>query len=86
MLNLNKLNYQNLVDSNRRNKIIKTYEFKLSRGKYYCHYERSVWKMRAIKKVTPALRDANKRQNKIGGGGRNQSVRIYTTKRQKSRV
>jgi len=39
-----------------------------------------------VKKVTPALRDANKRRNKIGLGGRNQSVKIYTTKRQKSRV
>ncbi|MFX0002997.1 MAG: hypothetical protein ACFE9J_05890 [Candidatus Hermodarchaeota archaeon] len=39
-----------------------------------------------VLRVTPALRDANTRQNKIGGGGRNQSVRIYTTKRQKSRV
>jgi hypothetical protein len=39
-------------------------------------------------RVTPALRDANTRLNKIGGGGRNQSVRncTYTTKRQKSRV
>ena len=35
VLNLNKLNYQNLVDSIRRNKIIKTYEFKPSQGKYY---------------------------------------------------
>ena len=33
----------------------------------------------------PAFRDANKRQKKVGGG-RNQSVIIYTTKRQKSRV
>ncbi|MFX1499128.1 MAG: hypothetical protein ACFFBH_16550 [Promethearchaeota archaeon] len=37
--------------------------------------------------MTPAKRDAITRQkNTIGGGGRNQSVRIYTTKRQKSRV
>ena len=35
VLNLNKLNYQNLVDSIRRNKIFKTYEFKPSQGKYY---------------------------------------------------
>jgi len=32
---LNKLNYHNLIDSIRRNKIIKTYEFKPSQGKYY---------------------------------------------------
>jgi len=30
-----KLNYQNLIDSIRKNKIIKTYEFKPSQGKYY---------------------------------------------------
>ncbi|MFX1574859.1 MAG: hypothetical protein ACFFB0_19145 [Promethearchaeota archaeon] len=37
--------------------------------------------------MTPAKRDAITRQkNTIGGGGRNQSVKIYTTKRQKSRV
>ncbi|UCD01047.1 MAG: hypothetical protein JSV23_09200 [Promethearchaeota archaeon] len=35
IFNFNKLNYQNLVDSIRRNKIIKTYEFKPSQGKYY---------------------------------------------------
>ena len=35
ILNLNKLNYKNLVDSIRRNKIAKTYEFKPSQGKYY---------------------------------------------------
>ena len=35
IFNLNKLNFQNLVDSIRRNKIIKTYEFKPSQGKYY---------------------------------------------------
>ena len=34
-IRLNKLNYHNLVDSIRRNKIIKTYEFKPSQGKYY---------------------------------------------------
>ena len=31
-------------------------------------------------------RRKNASKNTIGGGGRNQSVRIYTTKRQKSRV
>ena len=35
IFNLNKLNFQNLIDSIRRNKIIKTYEFKPSQGKYY---------------------------------------------------
>jgi len=35
LLRFNKLNYQNLVDSLRRNKIVKTYEFKPSQGKYY---------------------------------------------------
>jgi uncharacterized protein (TIGR00375 family) len=35
LFNLNKLNYCNLIDSMRRNKIIKTYEFKPSQGKYY---------------------------------------------------
>ncbi|MEE9377453.1 MAG: hypothetical protein V3V33_05410 [Candidatus Lokiarchaeia archaeon] len=35
LLRFNKLNYQNLVDSLRRNKIAKTYEFKPSAGKYY---------------------------------------------------
>jgi uncharacterized protein (TIGR00375 family) len=35
IFNLNKLNYKNLVDSIRRNKIIKTYELKPSQGKYY---------------------------------------------------
>ncbi|MFW9971216.1 MAG: endonuclease Q family protein [Candidatus Odinarchaeota archaeon] len=34
-IKLNKLNYYNLVDSIKRNKIIKTYEFKPSQGKYY---------------------------------------------------
>ena len=32
---LNNLNYRNLIDSIRDNKIIKTYEFKPSAGKYY---------------------------------------------------
>ncbi|MFW9773562.1 MAG: hypothetical protein ACFFEO_15540, partial [Candidatus Thorarchaeota archaeon] len=32
---LNKLDFQNLIDSIRNNKIIKTYEFKSSAGKYY---------------------------------------------------
>lgn len=31
----NDLNYPNIIDSLRRNKIIKTYEFKTSAGKYY---------------------------------------------------
>lgn len=35
LLRFNKLNYQNLADSFRRNKIVKTYEFKTSQGKYY---------------------------------------------------
>ena len=35
VINFNKLNYQSLVDSIRRNKIIKTYELKPSQGKYY---------------------------------------------------
>lgn len=35
LLRFNKLNFQNLVDSLRRNKIVKTYEFKPSQGKYY---------------------------------------------------
>lgn len=35
IFNLNKLNYSNLIDSIRRNKIIKTYEFRPSYGKYY---------------------------------------------------
>jgi len=35
MIKLNKLNNRNLVDSIRRNKIIKTYELKPSQGKYY---------------------------------------------------
>ncbi|UCC20119.1 MAG: hypothetical protein JSV62_02220 [Promethearchaeota archaeon] len=34
-INFNKLNYNNLVDSLKRNKIIKTYECKPSQGKYY---------------------------------------------------
>ncbi|MFX1365805.1 MAG: endonuclease Q family protein [Promethearchaeota archaeon] len=35
LLRFNRLNYQNLVDSIRRNSIIKTYELKPSQGKYY---------------------------------------------------
>ena len=35
LLRFNKLNYQNLVHSLKRNKIVKTYEFKPSQGKYY---------------------------------------------------
>ncbi len=31
----NNLNYRNLIDSIRKNRIIKTYEFKPSAGKYY---------------------------------------------------
>ena len=34
-IQFNKLNYPNLVDSIKRNKIVKTYEFKPSQGKYY---------------------------------------------------
>ncbi|MFX1377834.1 MAG: endonuclease Q family protein [Promethearchaeota archaeon] len=34
-INLNKLNYHNLIDSIKRNKIVKSYEFKPSHGKYY---------------------------------------------------
>ena len=34
ILKLNNLNYRNLIDSIRRNKIFKTYEFKPSAGKY----------------------------------------------------
>lgn len=32
MFDFNKLNYQNLIESIRKNKIIKTYEFKQSQG------------------------------------------------------
>ncbi len=35
IFDLNKVDYQNLVESIRKNKIIKTYEFKPSQGKYY---------------------------------------------------
>ncbi|MFW9999946.1 MAG: endonuclease Q family protein [Candidatus Hodarchaeota archaeon] len=35
IFDLNKLNYQNLIDSIKRNRFIKTYEFKPSQGKYY---------------------------------------------------
>lgn len=35
LLRFNKLNYQNLIDSIRKNKIIKTFEFRASVGKYY---------------------------------------------------
>jgi uncharacterized protein (TIGR00375 family) len=35
IIELNKLNYSNLIESFKRNKIIKTYEFKPSQGKYY---------------------------------------------------
>ncbi len=35
LIKLNKLNYHNLVDSIKRSKIVKTYEFKPSQGKYY---------------------------------------------------
>ncbi|MFX1569044.1 MAG: DNA helicase UvrD, partial [Promethearchaeota archaeon] len=35
VFNINKLNYQNVINSIRKNKIIKTYEFKPSQGKYY---------------------------------------------------
>jgi uncharacterized protein (TIGR00375 family) len=41
ILNLNKLNYSNLIDSIRRNKIVKTYEFRPSHGKYYYNGHRS---------------------------------------------
>ncbi len=34
VLDLNKLNYRNLIESIKRNKIFKTYEFKPSQGKY----------------------------------------------------
>ena len=43
ILNMNKLNYPNLIDSLKRNKIIKSYELKPSQGKYYydgCRSER----------------------------------------------
>jgi uncharacterized protein (TIGR00375 family) len=35
IFNLNKINYRNLIESIRTNKIVKTYEFKPSAGKYY---------------------------------------------------
>ncbi|MFW9901014.1 MAG: endonuclease Q family protein [Candidatus Thorarchaeota archaeon] len=35
IFNINKLNYQSLINSIGKNKIIKTYEFKPSQGKYY---------------------------------------------------
>ena len=35
LINLNRLNYHNLIQSIRKNKIIKTYEFKPSAGKYF---------------------------------------------------
>ncbi|MFX1573086.1 MAG: endonuclease Q family protein [Promethearchaeota archaeon] len=35
ILKINNLNYRNLIDSIRKNRIIKTYEFKPSAGKYY---------------------------------------------------
>lgn len=35
ILNFNKLNFSNIVDSIRKNKILKTYEFRPSAGKYY---------------------------------------------------
>lgn len=35
LLRFNKFNYKNLVDSLRRNRIVKTYELKPSQGKYY---------------------------------------------------
>ncbi|MFX1316504.1 MAG: endonuclease Q family protein [Promethearchaeota archaeon] len=35
MLDINRMNYYNIIDSIRRNKIIKTYEFKPSEGKYF---------------------------------------------------
>ncbi len=41
IFDLNKLNYQNLIDSIRKNKIVKTYEFKPSQDKYYYDGHRS---------------------------------------------
>jgi uncharacterized protein (TIGR00375 family) len=41
VIDLNKLNYSNLIGSIRKNKIIKTYEFKPSQGKYYYDGHRS---------------------------------------------
>lgn len=41
VFSMNKLNYPNLIDSLKRNKIIKTYEFKPSQGKYYYDGHRS---------------------------------------------
>ncbi|MFX0037323.1 MAG: endonuclease Q family protein [Candidatus Hermodarchaeota archaeon] len=41
IFNFNKVNYLNLVDSIKRNKIVKTYEFKPSQGKYYYDGHRS---------------------------------------------
>ncbi len=35
VFNLNKLNYRNLIESIKKNKILKTYELKPSQGKYY---------------------------------------------------
>jgi uncharacterized protein (TIGR00375 family) len=35
VISLNKINYHSLIDSIKRNKIVKTYEFKPSQGKYY---------------------------------------------------
>ena len=43
VFSMNKLDYPNLIDSMRKNKIIKTYEFKPSQGRYYydgCRSER----------------------------------------------
>jgi PHP family Zn ribbon phosphoesterase len=37
VIKLNKMKYHTLIDSIRRNKIVKTYEFKPSHGKYYYH-------------------------------------------------
>jgi len=47
----------------------------------------SIIKRTSIKKRWPLLYETQVSViNEIGGGGRNQSVKIYTTKRQKSRL
>jgi len=45
LLRFKKLNYQNLVDSLRRNKIVKTYEFKPSQGKIKFALLKTQWNL-----------------------------------------
>ncbi len=62
-INFNKLNYPNLIDSIRRNKIVKTYEFKPSEGRYFYNGHRAERHFNGIEYYCSPKRNINKCPN-----------------------